>query len=100
MKIIKTPDTYQCEVCGSIHNVKEVAEYCESYILPECKVNIGDKVFVETRYDGYQLRKVIDIEIHGTHDQHYFNSVAEWNEYIDRWPATEMHRCILVLDSV
>jgi hypothetical protein len=63
MRIIKHPDTYQCEICGFEHTRKSIAEMCEEYVLLPCKVVMGDKVLVESRYDGFLEVTVTDIKL-------------------------------------
>lgn len=63
MKIIKHPNTYICEICGYEHDSLLVAEACESYILPECKFNVGDKILCESRYEGYVENVVKSIRL-------------------------------------
>lgn len=63
MKIIKHPDTFACEICGHEYKNKALAEYCEKFELKEQNIKIGDKVLVESRYDGFFEETVIDVFI-------------------------------------
>ena len=63
MIIVKHPDTYQCSVCLQEYKTQFLAEYCESNVLvPISKdILVGDKVLIQTRYNGYFEDKVTNI---------------------------------------
>lgn len=67
MKTITTPNKYQCEVCRFMYADKDMAIACESQQdeLIDCfgKFNIGDAVWVRTRYDGWFLDNVTNTKI-------------------------------------
>ncbi|MFA6201272.1 MAG: hypothetical protein WC679_12800 [Bacteroidales bacterium] len=52
MKIIPQPNMYQCEICGTAYKLKENAILCNSLPIEDEVYFIGDKVTVESRYDG------------------------------------------------
>ena len=52
MKIIPQLDMYQCEICGTNYKLKENAILCNSLPIEDEVYFIGDKVTVESRYDG------------------------------------------------
>lgn len=77
MIIITHPDTYRCEVCNFEHTRKEIAQYCENYVLPPCNFEIGDIVLAESRYDGYFELTIVDILLWHSHSFNYNNRDSE-----------------------
>lgn len=52
METIKQPDLYQCEVCGTAYKIKGNAELCEAMPVEQLRFSVGDRVKVESRYNG------------------------------------------------
>ena len=76
--IIKHPDTYRCSICGTEYYLKSIAELCETYNpIKPCKYKIGDKVLVESRYDGLIEVTINKIEITDRLGRGYSNRVNE-----------------------
>jgi hypothetical protein len=57
MKIIKHPDTYQCEICLTEYDTEDKALACEaSPSLPECSIKVGDEIEVAGKWDTYKVK--------------------------------------------
>ena len=96
MKTIVTPNKFQCEVCGFFYADAEMAIACEAQ-NPELvehfgKFNIGDHVWVRTRYDGWFLDKVVKTKIFP--NKVYFNKV--FNSVVEESCAKSYHHKIEV----
>jgi hypothetical protein len=64
---MKTITTYQCEVCGTAYEDKEVAEHGETFMpLAESPIRVGDTVYCESRYDGFFELKVTGVTTQAT----------------------------------
>lgn len=74
MKILTHPDTYQCEYCNAEYLRADLALLCETTTLPLPKFKSGDKVLVESRYDGFFRTIVTEVEL--VHDFE-FNSASD-----------------------
>jgi hypothetical protein len=61
MKTIHHPDTYICEICGTEYKLRANVELCESLPIEEVKFQVGDKVKVESRYDGLIEVEIVEI---------------------------------------
>ena len=89
--VIKTPDTYQCQICGEIYEQMWQAELCERQPIKEPKHNLlGAEVKVQTRHEGLlsvhivgfgviaaYARTIKDSETLDTHLQKFFERHSE-----------------------
>jgi len=82
-----TVTTYTCEVCGAQYLSRLAAEACENYKMPyQLNLVVGQKVVVQTRYDGPQDAIVTKAP--------FITSRCGWvfSEYTDEHMRDVLHR--------
>jgi hypothetical protein len=100
MKTINHPDTYQCEVCGAEYTTQFMTEMCEKRPAErKTDIKVGDKVLIETRYDGFFEDEVIDIFLDNNWYLSRYDSEAELNKVLPRFPDKTIRDNILEWDS-
>ena len=84
MIIVKHDNTYMCEVCNFEHSRKGVAEYCEHSAVTAPVVRRGDKVLVESRYDGFIESTVLEVSIRHNKYFNFNNTPSVFAHYITK----------------
>ena len=81
VNIIKTPDTYQCQICGETYEYLWQAELCERQPIGEVEESLlGAEVIVRTRYDG-----LINTHITGFRVEAKYSRAIKTSQTLDKY---------------
>jgi len=62
VNIIKTPDTYQCQICGETYEYLWQAEICEAQPLEKPKLEVGQIIRVKTQWQGIVKTRLVALQ--------------------------------------
>lgn len=63
VQIIKTPDTYQCQICGEVYEQMWQAELCEAQPVNDSNYTLGQRISVKTLYDGVATVTIVGFKV-------------------------------------